>query len=505
MRIRVPLFMVLGVAFSTASLHAEGIRLHGAGALARALGGHQKDELGFGGEVSGAAELGLSRALGLSLELGGLYLSEGDAPDDPRVVPEGDASAYLLGAGVRVRPFASSYANQVAGAAGLWLSGSGGLALTNGLGRPMASARLGYDFLFDRGSFGIGPMLGYLHVFQPNDELRPDDENVGLAGLHVVWDSVGLAPPEKKPAGGDRDGDGIADAADECPDDPEDKDGFEDTNGCPDPDNDADGIADGADHCPNEPEDKDGFEDTDGCPDRDNDADGIADAADECPDDPEDKDGFEDADGCPDRDNDADGIADAEDLCPDEPETKNNYADHDGCPDEEQIRVVGDKIILDDRVHFHINAAIIRRDSYPLLERLTKLLSEHPEYVHIAVEGHTDTVGPDWFNRKLSQSRAESVLEFLVERGIVRERLSAEGFADTRPLVEENSEYARLMNRRVEFRLTRRKKTAPGESKSTGALPPPPSPGLTDIPKPPPGTKLIQPPRESEPESGGEP
>lgn len=66
--------------------------------------------------------------------------------------------------------------------------------------------------------------------------------------------------------GADRDGDGIRDDLDMCPDDPEDYDGFDDSNGCPDPDNDKDGILDVDDLCANEPEIKDGNQDDDGCP-----------------------------------------------------------------------------------------------------------------------------------------------------------------------------------------------------------------------------------------------
>ncbi|HTR72990.1 MAG TPA: outer membrane beta-barrel protein, partial [Solirubrobacteraceae bacterium] len=65
----------------------------------------------------------------------------------------------------------------------------------------------------------------------------------------------------------DRDHDGIPDAQDKCPDQPEDKDGFQDDDGCPDPDNDGDGIPDAVDKCPNEPETKNGYQDEDGCPD----------------------------------------------------------------------------------------------------------------------------------------------------------------------------------------------------------------------------------------------
>src|SRR5207244_3188003 len=102
---------------------------------------------------------------------------------------------------------------------------------------------------------------------------------------------------------GDRDGDGIKDDIDKCPDDPEDFDGFEDEDGCPDPDNDRDGIPDVDDKCPNVPEDKDGFEDEDGCPDgvnNDRDGDGITDDNDNYPDDHQDVDNHQDEDDCPD-------------------------------------------------------------------------------------------------------------------------------------------------------------------------------------------------------------
>ena len=101
-----------------------------------------------------------------------------------------------------------------------------------------------------------------------------------------------------EPSIGDRDGDGIKDDVDKCPDEPEDFDGFQDEDGCPDPDNDNDGIPDVDDRCPNVPEDRDGDQDDDGCPegsDGDRDGDGILDSKDKCPDEPEDRDGFQDA------------------------------------------------------------------------------------------------------------------------------------------------------------------------------------------------------------------
>jgi OOP family OmpA-OmpF porin len=188
------------------------------------------------------------------------------------------------------------------------------------------------------------------------------NHGVGSPAMRVFV-GMGWAPDYR-----DRDHDGIPDILDKCPDEPEDYDGFQDDDGCPDPDNDGDGIPDVVDKCPNDPEDFDGFQDEDGCPDLDNDGDGIPDindacpnekedgkgkrpndgcpstsedsdgdgipdVIDKCPDEPEDKDGFQDEDGCPDYDNDGDGIPDVYDACPNEPEDFDGFEDNDGCPD----------------------------------------------------------------------------------------------------------------------------------------------------------------------------
>lgn len=140
--------------------------------------------------------------------------------------------------------------------------------------------------------------------------------------------------PSYNPRVRDRDKDGIVDRRDMCIWVPEDLDGVQDLDGCPEEDVDSDGILDAVDECPTVPEDLDGWEDEDGCPDLDNDDDGISDAADQCPMEPEDVDGFMDDDGCPDVDNDGDGINDSLDECPLAPETMNGIDDEDGCPDE---------------------------------------------------------------------------------------------------------------------------------------------------------------------------
>jgi hypothetical protein len=133
----------------------------------------------------------------------------------------------------------------------------------------------------------------------------------------------------------DNDGDLILDAEDACPNEASDEDRDEDEDGCTDPwlDSDSDGVEDSRDSCPRQAEDLDEFQDADGCPEPDNDGDEILDVDDACADRAEDVDGFQDEDGCPDEDNDEDGVMDAADRCPLDPEDPDQYQDEDGCPD----------------------------------------------------------------------------------------------------------------------------------------------------------------------------
>jgi OmpA-OmpF porin, OOP family len=256
-----------------------------------------------------------------------------------------------------------------------------------------------------------------------------------------------VAPP---PAG-DRDRDAIVDDVDRCPDDPEDNDGWQDADGCPDPDNDQDAIADASDRCPNEPEDKDGFEDGDGCPDRDNDHDAIADADDKCPNAPEDKDELEDRDGCPDPDNDQDAIADADDKCPRVP-----GAPPDGCPKQYKLVVVTEqKIELKQTVYFDTNRATIKPVSFALLNDVGQALADNPE-LQVEVQGHTDSQGDDGFNLKLSQRRAEAVRTYLIKRGVTADRMQPKGHGETVPLADNRTATGRAQNRRVEFVINAR-------------------------------------------------
>ena len=287
---------------------------------------------------------------------------------------------------------------------------------------------------------------------------------------------------------GDRDGDGIKDDVDKCPDEPEDFDGFQDADGCPEPDNDqdgvpdvddkcpnvpgpasndgcplnavgdrdGDGIPDNVDKCPDDPEDFDGFQDADGCPDPDNDGDGILDVDDLCPNDPEDKDGFEDADGCPDPDNDHDGILDKDDKCPNEPETFNGYQDADGCPDRGRVVVTDTSIEILDMVYFEYDKAIIKSQSYPILDAVAATLQGNPSILQVEVQGHTDERGDDAYNLDLSDRRAHAVKDYLVGKGVDEKRLTAQGYGETQPLDRNHNEAAWAKNRRVAFLILKR-------------------------------------------------
>ncbi|MBX3273388.1 MAG: OmpA family protein [Sandaracinaceae bacterium] len=294
-----------------------------------------------------------------------------------------------------------------------------------------------------------------------------------------------------EPSLGDRDGDGLRDDVDRCPDEPEDFDGFADEDGCPEPDNDRDGILDVDDECPNvpedldgdedhdgcpeghhgdrdgdlildvddrcpdEPEDRDDFDDADGCPDPDNDGDRILDVDDLCPNDPEDVDGFQDQDGCPDPDNDGDRILDVDDECPNEPENYNGTDDEDGCPDVGVLHIGDGGVELFEQVHFAYDSAEILARSFPLLDTIARALNANPQLVFVEVQGHADDRGADDYNIRLTRDRAASVVLALRERGVEGARMRSAGYGWRCPQIPGRSDEARAANRRVEIRVLR--------------------------------------------------
>jgi outer membrane protein OmpA-like peptidoglycan-associated protein len=297
--------------------------------------------------------------------------------------------------------------------AGFYAGLAGGTGVRPGYGTPVARAVL---------------MLGWL----TDGEVKPPPE----------------LPPEVPPPPPDTDGDGILDTSDACPKDAEDKDGFQDDDGCPDLDNDGDGVPDATDKCIDQPEDLDQFEDTDGCPDPDNDADGRLDADDRCPNQAEDIDNFEDEDGCADLDNDNDSVPDTADACPMEPGT----VEEKGCP--KAIRVEQGVIRLLQQILFANNSDVILGESNAVMEELRAALKANTKIAHIRVEGHTDDRGSDKKNLVLSKKRAASVVRWLMERGVEPSRLEAWGCGELQPIDTNKTDAGRAKNRRVVFHIT---------------------------------------------------
>jgi OOP family OmpA-OmpF porin len=302
-----------------------------------------------------------------------------------------------------------------------------------------------------------------------------------------------------EPSIGDRDGDGIKDDVDKCPDEPEDRDDFEDEDGCPDPDNDKDLILDKDDKCPNEPETRNGFEDEDGCPDQvdlDRDGDRIPDSLDKCPDEPEDRDDFEDEDGCPDPDNDKDHILDIDDLCPNQaedfdhfededgcpdpdndkdrildkddkcpnqPETYNGFQDEDGCPDKNGARARRGIVETLENIHFETAKATIKPISFPILNAVAGTLKGNPQIRLIEIQGHADERGDDDYNLRLTEDRTQAVKQYLIDHGVDAARLSAHGYGEQKPLCRAHTEPCWARNRRVDFIILRQEGEIPGQ------------------------------------------
>ncbi len=336
----------------------------------------------------------------------------------------------------------------------------------------------GFKLYIERNSYLLA---GYAHGLPTADT----DSKYGFQSVeHRMF--IGIA---FEPSIGDRDHDGIKDDVDQCPDDPEDRDDFEDSDGCPDPDNDkdgildvnddcplipedfdgdddedgcpdkgiqdrdGDGILDDVDQCPDNPEDLDEFEDEDGCPDPDNDQDTILDVDDMCPNEPEDMDGFEDENGCPDPDNDNDRIPDVNDLCPNEPETYNGKDDTDGCPDQGDVLLTGTDIKILKKIYFEYDSAVIKRVSFNILDAVAATIVNNPQIDLIEIQGHADERGNDNYNQRLTADRAGAVRRYLVAKGVDSQKLESKGYGEYCPVDDASNEAAWEKNRRVEFKV----------------------------------------------------
>ena len=285
--------------------------------------------------------------------------------------------------------------------------------------------------------------------------------DIGVSNVTPTWVSVlGFSYQSGSFSLSDRDNDKIPDKYDDCPDRPEDYNGFEDKDGCPDAEIYTPPIASNEamiylkEGISNEEQgnynialekyqiamkiakDDSLIEEAHQCyanliskmkaeekADKDND--GIVDIQDNCPEEAEDIDNWEDEDGCPDLDNDNDGILDVVDLCPNEAENYNKYIDDDGCPDELDINA-----LTGDIVYFDTNSSIIKEEFYPILEHIADFITEHPDLI-FQIQAYADTRGTIYHNRDLSRERAQAVKDYLISLEVPETQLTIIGLSET--------------------------------------------------------------------------
>ena len=374
-----------------------------------------------------------------------LYRVEGTDNTDLRVNP-GDLSYYAIDGNIRY-----SFLELIGTK---WfdpsLSVGGGYNFFGDASAGTVNGGLGLTFWFTE-QVGLQLQSTYKHSFDDN---RIADQDVPTHFQHMA----GLT---FKFGGKDTDGDGIYDKDDQCPEvaglkefngcPDTDKDGIQDSaDNCPDvfgsaefngcPDTDGDGIIDNEDACP----DVKGTKMMNGCPDAD--GDGVADKDDNCPD----VKGPKENAGCPWPDTDGDGVNDREDQCPDVPGTINNN----GCP---EVSAAVQKALNDyaKTILFDTGKSSIKAQSEKVLNDIVGILKEYPN-AKFTVDGHTDSVGSDKLNMELSESRAASVKNFLVENGIDASRLSSKGYGETMPIDSNKTSAGRANNRRVEINLIKK-------------------------------------------------
>ena len=311
--------------------------------------------------------------------------------------------------------------------------------------------RLGLDDFRDNVQLSAG--FVFLIGGRPDPEV-PDRDGDGIPDLEDICPDV---PGELLFNGcPDTDRDGVGDSTDECPTIP----GIKAMKGCPDSDN--DGIKDSDDDCPNER----GLPENNGCPEKDADQDGVPDETDICPNDPgpvalngcPDKDGDETPDridkcpeipgpkisnGCPDGDN--DGVLDDVDRCPTSP----GPASNNGCPEiKEEVKEVLE--FATQAVQFETGSALLKSESYAVLDKIVKILRDYKDY-NLKIGGHTDSIGSSTKNQQLSEQRAKACYEYITSKGIRKSRVNYAGYGEKEPIADNRFKNGRELNRRVEF------------------------------------------------------
>lgn len=337
----------------------------------------QSREFGPGVHGIGRLSVDVVGPLSVQLSAGAWWFMQSEQTMDQ---PMGRNTAFS--GGLRVSPRLSS-----GFVGGPTIDANAGVALTGDVSRFMFDVGLGWEFVL--GNVALGPVVRYGHVVQPDDQPRPEDAQFVSAGL-----AVAVRLPEERPA----------------PAQP------------PVVDTDRDGVIDWEDRCVQIPEDRDQFEDHDGCPEIDNDRDGLADARDRCPSQAETRNQYQDDDGCPDE-----GPS--------------------GAP---RAVIEESRIVINQTIQFEYDQDVILPVSEPILMEVVGVLRAHPEIRRIRVEGHADERGSSAHNQDLSARRAAAVARFLRQHG-VRQTIESAGYGSSRPLCREDTEECHARNRRVEF------------------------------------------------------
>jgi OOP family OmpA-OmpF porin len=141
-------------------------------------------------------------------------------------------------------------------------------------------------------------------------------------------------------------------------------------------------------------------------------------------------------------DSDGDGIVDGKDKCPGTP--AGTRVDGDGCELPKVLQLKG--------VTFEFNKARLRPDSKTVLDTVVEILKRYPD-MQVELAGHTDNVGSDEYNQKLSEKRAEAVRQYLVDAGIPSGNMTSAGYGEKEPIETNDTEEGRELNRRVELRI----------------------------------------------------
>lgn len=462
--------MIVAAVFFTGNVHAQSTQhpwLLGAGINAIDLHGvDSTDDITkteFWNTVPAISHLAIARSLSPSFAID-LQLSGSRITTDRFGNDVGGAGFFAADIDFRYK-FDNGYIINENAAIAPYIFGGGGINYTSkDILRPNFGGGIGLNIWIWK-DLGIYGQSGYRWSRDDHDYLqhsagvvvrfgKRDQDDDGIA------DEDDACPTEAGPASTkgcpDKDNDGIADKVDACPD----VAGLATLNGCPDAD--ADGIADKDDLCPNDK----GTAEMQGCPDRD--ADGVADKDDQCPDQKGAKEfnGCPDTDGdgvpdktdacptqkgspemqgCPDRDN--DGVADNKDRCPDEVGPASNG----GCPvpKKEEIEKIN---MAAKAIQYQTGSDKIQKKSYPVLDEIVSFMKQYPQ-TKWDIEGHTDDVGKDAYNHDLSHRRAASVRNYFISKGVSEDRLTSQGYGETRPIADNKTAAGKSQNRRTEIHL----------------------------------------------------